>query len=80
MATPGILFYVNTFSGGAIFGKQDVMDFLKQIEVEPKDEYFKPCNNIAIIKRMITNICYAYEKGNKLEKESHFKELLDIFI
>ncbi len=80
MATPGILFYVNTFSGGAVFGKQDVLDFLKQIEVEPKDAYFKPCSNIAIIKRMVTNICYSYEKVNKLEKEAHFKELLKLFI
>ena len=80
MATPGILFYVNTFSGGAVFGKQDVLAFLKQIDVEPKDAYFKPCSNIAIVKRMITNICYSYEKVNKLEKEAHFKELLKLFI
>ncbi len=79
MATPGILFYVNTFSGGAVFGKQDVLDFLKQIDVKPKDSYFKPCSNIAIIKRMITNICYSYQKVNKSEKEAHFRELLKFF-
>ena len=79
MATPGILFYVNTFSGGAVFGKQDVLDFLKQIEIEPKEEFFKPCSNIAIVKRMITNICYSYEKVNKPEKEAHFRELLNLF-
>ena len=79
MATPGILFYVNTFSKGAIFGKQDVLDFLKQIDLEPKENYFKPCNNITIITRMITNICYAYQKVNKPEKEAHFRELLKIF-
>ncbi len=79
MATPGILFYVNTFSGGAVFGKKDVLEFLKQIDVEPNDQYFKPCSNIAIIKRMITNICYSYQKLNKLDKDQHFKELLRLF-
>lgn len=79
LATPGILFYVNTFSGGVVFGKQDVLEFLKQIDVEPKEEYFKPCNNIAIIKRMITNVCYSFEKANKPEKEAHFKSLLALF-
>tara|TARA_Y100001933_G_C19011273_1_gene568937 strand:- start:3947 stop:4819 length:873 start_codon:yes stop_codon:yes gene_type:complete len=79
MATPGILFYVNTFSRGAVFGKQDVLAFLEQIEVEPKDSYFKPCSNIAIVKRMITNICYSYKKVNKPEKEEHFNELLKLF-
>ena len=79
MATPGILFYVNTFSGGAVFGKKDVLEFLKQIDVEPNDQYFKPCSNIAIIKRMITNICYSYQKLNKLDKDQHFKGLLRLF-
>ena len=59
--------------------EQDILEFLKQIEVEPKEEYFKPCNNIAIIKRMITNLCYSYEKAGKLEKQAHFKELLLLF-
>lgn len=79
MATPGILFYINTFSGGVVFGKQDVLDFLKQIDVDPKNDYFKPCSNIAIIKRMVTNLCYSYEKSGKLEKQAHFKKLLSLF-
>lgn len=79
LATPGILFYINTFNKGAVFGKQDVLAFLDQIEIEPEEKYFKPCNNIDIIKRMVTNICYAYQKAGKPEKEEHFKNLLDIF-
>ncbi len=79
LATPGILFYINTFNKGAVFGKQDVLEFLKQINVEPEEKYFKPCNNIDIIKRMVTNISYAFQKAEKPEKEAHFKKLLDIF-
>jgi len=79
LATPGILFYINTFNEGAIFGKQDVLAFLKQINVEPKERYFKPCTNIDIIKRMVTNISYAFQKNNKPLKEEHFKNLLSIF-
>lgn len=79
LATPGILFYINTFNEGAVFGKQDVLAFLKQINVEPKERYFKPCTNIDIIKRMVTNISYAFQKHNKPLKEEHFKNLLAIF-
>tara|TARA_B100000795_G_scaffold225701_1_gene181499 strand:- start:4006 stop:4881 length:876 start_codon:yes stop_codon:yes gene_type:complete len=79
LANPGILFYINTFNKGAVFGKQDVLEFLKQINVEPEEKYFKPCNNIDIIKRMVTNISYAFQKAEKPEKEAHFKKLLDIF-
>jgi regulator of sirC expression with transglutaminase-like and TPR domain len=79
LATPGILFYINTFNNGAVFGKQDVLAFLKQIDVEPEEKYFKPCTNIDIIKRMVTNISYAFQKSEKSDKEKHFKKLLQIF-
>lgn len=79
LMTPGILFYINPFSGGAVFGRAEVMDFLKQIKIEPKEQYFKPCTNKDMIKRMITNLCYAFNKAEKPEKEAHFKKLLELF-
>lgn len=79
LASPGILFYINTFNEGAVFGKQDVMAFLKKIEIEPEEKYFKPCSNIDIVKRMVANICYAYQKAGKKEKETHFFKLMEVF-
>lgn len=79
LATPGILFYINTFNGGVVFGKQDVVAFLKQIEIDPQEDFFKPCSNIQIIERMIKNICYAYQKAGKVNREADFKNLLDLF-
>jgi hypothetical protein len=35
---------------------------LKQVNVEPRDEYFLPCSNIEILKRMVRNLISAYEK------------------
>lgn len=79
LITPGILFYVNPFSNGSVFGRADIVDFLKEIKIEPEEQFFKPCTNKDIIRRMITNICYAFNKAKKPEKEQHFKKLLDLF-
>lgn len=79
MAEPGILFYINPFNKGSIFGKPEVNDFLKENEVEPQKKYFVPCSNIQIIKRMINNLIVAFEKEEKESKANQFKALLNLF-
>ena len=76
---PGILFYINPFNEGSIFGKMDVHEFLIQNKIEPNVSHFVPCDNTEIIKRMINNIIVAFEKLKKIEKMEKFKTLLPIF-
>ena len=78
MAQQGILFYINPFNQGSVFGKPEVSDFLTQNKIEPDDQYFVPCTNLQIIKRMINNIVVAYEKTEKTEKAELFKGLLQL--
>jgi regulator of sirC expression with transglutaminase-like and TPR domain len=78
MAQQGILFYINPFNQGSVFGKPEVSDFLTQNKIEPDDKYFVPCTNLQIIKRMINNIVVAYEKTEKKEKMALFKGLLQL--
>ena len=79
MGEPGILFYINPFNEGSIFGKMDVHEFLIQNKIEPNVSHFVPCDNTEIIKRMINNIIVAFEKLKKIEKMEKFKTLLPIF-
>lgn len=78
-AEPGILFYINPFNNGSVFGKAEINDFLKQNELEPEKKYYVPCSNISIIKRMINNIVVAYEKEEKNDLVETFKSLLKYF-
>ena len=79
IAEPGILFYINPFNKGSLFGKPEVKDFLHQNKVDPKPEFFQPCSSKEIIKRMINNIIVAYQKEEKTDIANKFLELLKVF-
>jgi regulator of sirC expression with transglutaminase-like and TPR domain len=74
-----ILFYINAFNKGFIFGKNDVDTFLKQLKITPDARFYEPCSNTDIIKRVLRNLVSAYEKAGTLEKTSEIEELLSIF-
>lgn len=74
----GILFYINTFNKGFIFGKRDVDMFLKQLNLKPEKQYYEPCSNQEIIKRILRNLISSYENSGLTEKVDELTELLVI--
>jgi regulator of sirC expression with transglutaminase-like and TPR domain len=74
----GVLFYINAFNKGAIFGKHDVDQFLRQLNLDPLPGFYAPCSNVEIIRRIIRNLISAYENLGSKEKVEELKELQDI--
>nr|WP_068887848.1 transglutaminase-like domain-containing protein [Pedobacter panaciterrae] len=74
----GVLFYINAFNKGAIFGKHDVDQFLRQLNLDPLPGFYAPCSNVEIIRRVIRNLISAYENLGSKEKVEELKELQDI--
>ncbi|SMC71091.1 transglutaminase-like domain-containing protein [Pedobacter nyackensis] len=74
----GVLFYINAFNKGAIFGKHDVDQFLRQLNLDPLPGFYAPCSNVEIIKRIIRNLVSAYENLGSVEKVVELKELQEI--
>jgi len=74
----GILFYINAFNKGAIFGKHDVDQFLRQLNLEPQPGFYSPCSNTEIIRRIIRNLISAYENLGAKEKVEELKQLQEI--
>lgn len=70
-----ILFYVNPFSKGLIFNQEDVDSFIKQLNIEPDAKYYLPCSNLDIIKRVINNLIFSFDKMGYAEKVNELKEL-----
>lgn len=64
----GVLFYINPFSKGSIFQKEDIQQFLQSIQLTPNDSYFQPCSNTDIIRRMLTNLIAAYQQQGQHQK------------
>lgn len=74
----GVLFYINAFNRGNIFGKHDVDQFLRQLNLDSQPIYYKPCSNTDIIRRVLRNLISAYEKAGAMEKVAELKELQEV--
>lgn len=74
----GILFYINAFNKGFIFGRRDVDMFLKQLNLKFDKQFYEPCSNADIIKRVLRNLNSAYEHAGSSEKVDELNELLGI--
>jgi regulator of sirC expression with transglutaminase-like and TPR domain len=70
-----ILFYVNPFSKGLIFQQKDIDSFLKQLNIEPENKYYLPCSNLEILKRVLNNLVFSFEKLGYIEKVEELKSL-----
>ena len=71
-------FYINAFNKGLIFTKQDINNYLDHLKLEPKPEYYEPCENIEIIRRVIRNLIFSFEKIGDLDKSKEVNQLLKI--
>ncbi len=73
-----VIFYINPFNKGAVFTRNEIELFVKQLKLERKESYFTPCDNKTIIRRMINELINLYEQNGNPVKSDELKELLDI--
>jgi regulator of sirC expression with transglutaminase-like and TPR domain len=74
----GILFYINAFNKGLVFGRRDVDMFLKQMNLKAEKQFYEPCSNADIIRRVLRNLISAYENLGSKEKVDELNELLEV--
>jgi regulator of sirC expression with transglutaminase-like and TPR domain len=73
-----VLFYINPFSKGDIFGASELSEFLEKINIPEKVDFFKPCDGKQILFRMLNNLIYAYSKSGELQKAEEIKKLTNV--
>lgn len=71
----GVLFYINAFSKGSLFQKDDIHQFLDGLHLPHNSTYYEPCSNSDIIRRMLTNLLTAFQQVGNLEKVNELIEL-----
>lgn len=76
--SPDAHFYINVFNKGMIYHRKDAINYLEQLKIDPKEEFFEPCNNLQIILRMLRNLGQAFENLGETEKLDEVKEMLEI--
>ncbi len=74
-----VQFYVNAFNRGLIFTKQDIDHYLGQVNINPHPKYYKACNHIDIITRVLRNLIVSFEKLDEHSKADEVKQLLGLF-
>lgn len=70
-----VLCYINAFNKGVIFTKDEILHFLKKINLAPHDSFFLPCSNMSIIHRIINNLIFSFHQNNREEKANEMDEL-----
>ncbi|MGB0882826.1 MAG: transglutaminase-like domain-containing protein [Vicingaceae bacterium] len=73
-----VLFYLNIFNRGTVFGGYDIDKFLEQLKLEPKEEHYKPCTNLTVIKRLVQHLIYTYDNLGYVEKKEELEELYSL--
>lgn len=71
-----VTFYINAFNKGLIFSRKDIFNYLEQLKIEPKDDYFEPCAHLQIMLRMFRNLENSFEKLGEADKVGEIKELI----
>ncbi len=69
-------FYISPFHKGLIFTKEDIDNYLLQLNVAPIDLYYQPCNNIDIVARVLRNLIVSFEKLSEMERVDDVKKML----
>jgi regulator of sirC expression with transglutaminase-like and TPR domain len=77
--TGKILFYVNAFSKGTVFGKSDIDQFIKKLNIESQNSYYQPCSNRDMIQRMLRNLSFSFQKLGDKEKVEEIEVMLQLF-
>jgi regulator of sirC expression with transglutaminase-like and TPR domain len=74
----GVLFYINPFSKGSLLDTNAVGEFLDSLQMPHYREFFEPCPNSAIIRRMLTNLIAAFQQLGNAKKVNELTELRDL--
>ncbi|MCB9251052.1 MAG: hypothetical protein H6605_01165 [Flavobacteriales bacterium] len=73
-----VQFYINPFNKGSVFPRENLYVFLKQVNIEPREEFFQPCSNLEILKRMVRNLQTAYERLKNQSMLEQYDQILKI--
>lgn len=71
-----INFYINAFNKGLIFSRKDIYNYLEQLKIEPKADYFEPCAHLQMMLRMFRNLENSFEKLGESDKVQEIQELI----
>lgn len=71
-----LLFYINPFSKGAVFGKGELERYMEKLQVEKGVSELKTLSNVEIVTRMLTELKTCYQRSGKYQKMDQTAKLI----
>ncbi len=69
------LFYINPFNRGTLFTHNEIEAYIKQMKLPHNENYFNPCDNLTIVKRVFGELISLHEELGNTEKAEELKKL-----
>lgn len=69
------LFYINPFNRGTLFTHNEIEAYIKQMKLYHNDSYFRPCDNLTIMRRVFGELIELHKQQGNLEKVEELKKL-----
>ncbi len=76
LSADDVVFYLNPFNKGAVFTKNEIDLYVKQLKLEPQSKYYAPCSNKNIIARLISGLADSYVLSGNNDKSEELQHLL----
>ena len=73
-----VMFYINPANKGTIVGREDIKTFLNMHNIELHDNYYLPCDNIEVVRRLLINLHYSYGANKEINSAMDIKSLINI--
>ena len=70
-----VLFYINPFNKGIIFTKKDIDAFLKQIGEAPQKTHYQVCDNVSVVKRLLSELVESFSALGQEDTAEVYKRL-----
>ncbi|MDR2362430.1 MAG: hypothetical protein LBD91_06845 [Prevotellaceae bacterium] len=74
-----VMCYINPFNNGLWAGKSSVTAYLERRGIVSRPAYYRPCDNVTVILRLLEYTIYTFEQGGELAQAEKFRELLPFF-
>ena len=74
--TEHVQFYINVFNRGLIFTRNDIDNYIAQLNLAPIPMFYQPCTHLDIVKRVLRNLMIAFEKTGDDDRVREVGQLL----
>jgi regulator of sirC expression with transglutaminase-like and TPR domain len=78
--TDNLQFYINVFNKGIVFTREDIDNYITQLNIAKNIIFYEPCSNIDIIARVLRNLVSSFEKLGDTERVEEVSELLAVMM